>query len=414
MSIQRRIVITGMGAVTPLGLSVAETWCNLLQGRSGISRITVFDVSEFPSQIAGFVKDFAPENYMDPKEARRMTRFTHFSMAAVRMAIHDAGLDLAREDATRVGIEIASAIGAVDLIEEQSRVLHTQGVRRLNPVVIPSVIVNAASCQPAILLGIKGPTNSPAAACASGVYGIGQALRHLQRGDADVMLAGGTDSAMSPLAIAAFGRLGALSRRNNDPEGACRPFAADRDGTVIAEGAAVVIMETLEHAQGRNARILAEVVGFATTEDAYHLVAPEPNGEGAARAICQSLADAAMSPEEIDYIVTHGTGTPLNDVSETRAIKRAFGDHAYRLLASSNKSMLGHMLGAAGAISTVVAVMAMQEGIIPPTINLEKADPECDLDYVPLQSRAATINAAMVNAFGFGGQNAALILRRYA
>ncbi len=297
MSANYRVVITGSGAVTPLGLSVSETWQNLLRGKSGITKITDFDVSEFPSQIAGFVKDFAPENYMDRKEARRMARFAQFSMAAAQMAIHDSGLDLAREDLTRVGIEIASAIGAVDLIEEQSRVLQTQGSRKLNPVLIPSVIVNAASCQPAILLGIKGPTNSPAAACASGVYAIGQALRHLQRGDVDVMLAGGTDSAMSPLAIAAFGRLGALSRRNDDPERACRPFDAERDGTVISEGAAVVVMETLEHAQRRDAHILAEIVGFAATEDAYHLVAPEPDGDGAARAICQSLADATMSPD---------------------------------------------------------------------------------------------------------------------
>jgi 3-oxoacyl-[acyl-carrier-protein] synthase II len=410
---KRRVVITGLGAVTPLGLTAEETWANLLQGKSGIGPITQFDVSDMPSQIAGCVKDFNPDDYMDRKDARRIGRFTQFSIAASRMAIQDAALDLSREDLTRVGLEIATALGGVDLIESQSRVLQQEGSRRLNPTLAPSVLVNTAACQVAVSLGTQGPTNSPAAACASGVYALGYALRHLQRGDADVMLAGGTESAMTPIAVAAFGRLGALSKRNDEPTRACRPFDADRDGTVIAEGAAVVVMETLEHALQRGARILAEVVGFGLSEDAYHLVAPDPTGKGAARAIRLSLADAGMSPAAIDYIAAHGTATPLNDVTETLAVKEVLGEKAYKTPISSNKSMLGHMLGAAGAISAVVAILAMRDQQIPPTMNLEKPDPQCDLDYVPLQSRPCSVQTTLTNAFGFGGQNAALVTRRY-
>lgn len=410
---KRRVVITGLGAVTPLGLTVEETWMNLMQGKSGIGPITQFDASDMPSQIAGCVKNFNPDNYMDRKDARRIGRFTQFSIAASRMAIQDAALDLSHMDLTRVGVEIATALGGVDLIESQSRVLQQEGVRRLNPTLAPSVLVNTAACQVAINVGAQGPTNSPAAACASGIYALGYALRHLQHGDAEVILAGGTESATTPIVVAAFGRLGALSKRNDEPTRACRPFDADRDGTVIAEGAAVVVMETLEHALQRGARILAEVVGFGMSEDAYHLVAPDPTGEGAARAIRLSLADASMPPAEIDYIAAHGTATPLNDITETLAVKKVFGEKAYKTPISSNKSMLGHMLGAAGAISAVVAILAMRDQQIPPTINLEKADPQCDLDYVPLRARAGLVRATLANAFGFGGQNAALAMRRY-
>jgi 3-oxoacyl-[acyl-carrier-protein] synthase II len=410
---KRRVVITGLGAVTPLGLTVEETWTNLLQGNSGIGPITQFDVSDMPSQIAGCVKNFDPDDYMDRKDARRIGRFTQFSIAASRMAVQDAALDLSREDLTRVGLEIATALGGVDLIESQSRVLQQEGSRRLNPTLAPSVLINTAACQVAVMLGTKGPTNSPAAACASGIYALGYAFRHLQRGDAEVMLAGGAESAMTPIVVASFGRLGALSKRNDEPTRACRPFDADRDGTVIAEGAAVVVMETLDHALQRGARILAEVVGFGLSEDAYHLVAPDPTGEGAARAIQLSLTDAEMLPADIDYIAAHGTATPLNDITETLAVKKIFGEKAYKTPISSNKSMLGHMLGAAGAISAVTAILVMRDQQIPPTINLEKADPQCDLDYVPMQARACLVRATLANAFGFGGQNAALAMRRY-
>lgn len=408
-----RIVVTGMGAITPLGLTVEETWDNLLQGKSGVRPITEFDASDLPTTISATVRGFAPENYMDAKLAKRSARFTQFSLAATQMALQDAALDLAREDPTRIGLEIGSAVGAVDLIESQTLILRDQGARRLNPTTIPSIIINAASCQVAIAYGLKGPANSPAAACSTGIYALGQAMRLLQRGDVDVVIAGGTESCMSPVTVAAFARLGALSRRNDEPERACRPFDAERDGTVVGEGAAILIMETLEHALRRDAPILGEVLGYGVTVDGYHMVAPDPTGDGAARAMRLALEEARLSPADIDYIVPHGTGTPLNDESETKALKQVLGERAYAVPISSNKSMLGHMLGAAGAISVVIGLLAIRDGVIPPTINLETPDPVCDLDYVPLRLRKQRVDTVFANAFGLGGQNATLVVRRY-
>jgi 3-oxoacyl-[acyl-carrier-protein] synthase II len=408
-----RVVITGMGAITPIGLNVADFWQGITAGQSGVRSITQFDASQHPTQIAASVEGFDLTGYVDQREAKRMARFTHFALAATQQALQDAELDLTKEDRTRVGLEIGSAIGGIDVIEEQSLRLREGGPRRINPIFVPSVIINIASCHIAVLLGIKGPANAPVAACATGAVAIGEATRRLQRGDVDVMIAGGTESAMTPLAVVAFSRLGALSTRNDEPERACRPFDADRDGTVMGEGAAIVVLETLEHALRRGAPIQAEVVGYGFTGDAYHIVAPDPEGDGAARAMSLALADAGLSPAEIGYICAHGTGTVLNDPSETAAIKTTFGELAYRVPISANKSMIGHMFGGAGSISVITAVKVIQEGVIPPTINLDNPDPECDLDYVPNVARQATVDAAIANAFGVGGQNAVVAVQRF-
>jgi 3-oxoacyl-[acyl-carrier-protein] synthase II len=407
-----RAVVTGMGAVTPVGIGVENTWNALLAGRSGVRRITRFDVTDFPTQFAAEVSDFDPRDYMDFREAKRTARFTQFAAASTREAIQDAALDLSKEDMTRVGIEMGTGIGGIGIVQDQTLIFHQEGFRRVNPTILPILLANAGACHIAISLGIKGPTEAPVAACATGIVAVGQALRLLQAREVDVVLAGGTDAVISPLGVAAFSRLGALSTRNAEPEKACRPFDAERDGTVMGEGAAALVLETLEHAQRRNAPILAEVLGYGLTEDAYHVAAPDPTGEGAARAMSLALADAGVQPDEVDYIVPHGTSTPLNDVSETRACKITFGERAYRIPISSNKSMIGHMFGGAGAISTVVAILAMRDGMVPPTINLENPDPECDLDYVPNKARKIDVATAISNAFGFGGQNATVVVRR--
>ncbi len=408
-----RVLVTGMGMITPLGLSVQESWEGLLQGRSGVKPITHFSTEGFPTRIAAQVEGFNPLDYMHGKEARRSSRFTQFAVATTGAAIFDSGLDLEAEDQTRVGLQIGSAVGGIQVIEEQTVVLREQGPRRINPVLVPTVIVSAAPCQVAVLFGIKGPTSAPAAACATGIVAIGDALRWLQHGEADVVVAGGTESTLTPVALASFSRLGALSTRNDDPVHACRPFDANRDGTVMGEGAAMLILETEEHALRRGARVLAEVLGYSHAEDAFHMTAPEPNGDGASRAMSLSLRDAGIAPDEVDCIVAHGTGTPLNDTAETRAIHRVFGEHARRLLVTSNKPGIGHTLGGAGAISAVFAVKAILEGVVPPTANLEQPDPACDLDYVPLEPRRARVDTVLVNAIGFGGQNASLLVRRW-
>ncbi len=409
-----RVVVSGMGAITPVGIGLEDTWKALLAGQSGVKSITSFDVSQFPTQFAATVEGFDPTRYLDFKEAKRMARFSQFATVATLEALQHAALDLCSEDRTRVGIEMGTAIGGISIIEEQAHTFRERGPGRVNPTLVPVIIANAAACHIAIMLGIKGPTNSPVAACATGTVAIGQALRQLQWGHADVMIAGGTEAAVTPLALAAFSRLGALSTHNQEPQKACRPFDAQRDGTVMGEGAAVMVLETLEHAQRRGAPMLAEVVGYSLTEDAYHIAAPDPTGDGPARAMRLALGDAGVSPDEVDLIIPHGTGTPLNDVSETKACKAVFGERAYRIPISSNKSMVGHLLGAAGAISALVAVLAMRDGMVPPTINLENPDPECDLDYVPNQARDVRVNTALANAFGFGGQNATVLFRRVA
>jgi 3-oxoacyl-[acyl-carrier-protein] synthase II len=401
-----------MGMLTPLGLNVEDTWESLLAGRSGVQQVTQFDASEFPTQFAAEVRGFDPREYMDFRAAKRTARFTQFAMVATRQALENARLDLAGEDMTRVGIAMGTAIGGISVIEEQVVVFHEKGYRRVNPALIPVLLPSSSACHIAIELGIKGPTTVPVAACATGVAAVGDGLRQLQLGYADVMIVGGTEAAITPLGLSAFSRVGVLSTRNEEPAKACRPFDAERDGTVMGEGAAAMVLETLEHAQRRGAPILAEVIGYGLSEDAYHIAAPEPSGEGASRAMLASLADAGIAPQMVNYIVPHGTGTQLNDASETRACKIAFGGAARRIPISSNKSMLGHTLGAAGAISAVVAVLAIQHSVIPPTINLDTPDPECDLDYVPKDARQADVNIAMVNAFGFGGQNASALFRK--
>jgi 3-oxoacyl-[acyl-carrier-protein] synthase II len=408
---KNRVVITGLGAVTPGGIGVKDTWESLVAGCSSVRKITRFDVSDLPTQFAAEVTNFDPADFMDFRTAKRTARFAQFAIVATDEAIHNAALDLTKEDMTRVGIEMGTAIGGVNIVEEQSVVFHEKGYRRVNPTLIPIILASSGACNIAINLGIKGPTEAPVAACATGVVSIGHALRLLQSGDVDVMLAGGSEAATSPLALATFSRVGVLSTRNDAPEQACRPFDAQRDGTVMGEGAGMVVLETLQHAERRNAPILAEVLGYSLTEDAYHISAPDPSGEGAARAMTLALKDAGVSPDEIDYIAPHGTGTQLNDAAETTAVKISFGDAAHHVAISSNKSMLGHMLGAAGAISAIVAVQALREGVVPPTINLDYPDPQCDLDYVPNKARKINVRTAMVNAFGFGGQNASLIVR---
>jgi len=408
-----RVVITGLGVVSPLGLTLPDTWSALLAGQCGISTLDDLELGDFPCRLAARVRDFDPTQYMNPKEARRTARQTQFALAAFEEARRQAGLDCPLPDPSRLAVSVGSALGGTPIIEEQSVILHAQGPRRINPTFVPAVLVNMPACQLAIQAGATGPVLTPAAACTTGIVAIGDAFRLLQRGEADVAVAGGTEAAISPIALASFGRLGALSTRNDQPALACRPFDAQRDGTVVGEGAAILILERLEHAQRRGARILAEVVGYGLTCDAYHQVMPEPTGAQAARAMVLAMQEAGWEPAQVDYICAHGTGTPLNDAAETHAIKQALGEHAYRAAVSSNKAQVGHMLGAAGAFSAVIAVQAMRAGIIPPTANLENPDPECDLDYVPRQGRPAAVRRALVNAFGFGGQNGCLALQAW-
>ncbi|MBU0495700.1 MAG: beta-ketoacyl-ACP synthase II [Chloroflexi bacterium] len=414
MAPRQRIVITGLGAVTPLGLDVPTTWEGLVAGRSGVAAVTDFDVSDLPVQIAAQLKGFDPQHYVDYREARRLPRFTTLAIAATQEAIADAGLDLEKEDRNRMGLEIGSAVGGIDILVDQAQVFLEKGPRRVNPVVIPYFIINAAPCQLALMLDLHGPCSAPVSACATGINAIGESFHRLLLGQADVMVAGGTEAAISRLGLAVFGGIRALTpNHNHEPEQACRPFDATRSGTVIAEGAAVVVLETLEHAQRRGARIYAEVTGYGFSADGYHIAAPDPSGQGGAIAFRQAVAEAGLQPEDVPLIYAHGTGTPLNDTSETNAIKIAFGEHAYHLAVSSNKSMLGHMLGGAGSISVINAVLTLQHDLITPTINLNQPDPECDLDYVPWQPRQAHLDVVMANCSGFGGQNASLVVQRY-
>ncbi len=409
----QRIVITGRGAVTPLGVGVDAFWEGVTQGRSGITRAAHLATEGFPVQMAGQVPDFEPLRYMERREARRLPRFAQLGIAAAAEALADARLDLAQEEPTRVGVEMGNAVGSVETTVEQHEILVAQGPRHLVPSVIPGVLINMAACSVAMHFGVTGPAGVPVAACATGLYAVGDAYRRLQRGEAEVMIAGACESFLHPLAVAAFWRIGALSTRNEEPERACRPFDATRDGTVISEGAAVLILETEAHARARGATILAEVVGYGLSQDAFHLIAPDPEGRGAARAIQIALDEAGVAPEQVGWISAHGTATPLNDLSETLAIKRVFGEHARHVPVSALKSMTGHMLGAAGAASVLATVQAIQSGIIPPTINLTAPDPALDLDFVPNIARHQPLSIALSNAFGFGGQNACVVVRRY-
>ncbi|MCO6449440.1 MAG: beta-ketoacyl-ACP synthase II [Caldilineales bacterium] len=409
----RRVVITGMGTVSPLGLDVPSTWEGMLAGRSGAAPITTYDASELPTRIAATIKDFDAEKRLNRREARRLGRLTHLAIDATDEAINEAGLDLSQEDPERVGIEMGSAFGALSIVEEYSLLVKEQGFRAINPALAPAVLITTTPCYMAIRYGIQGVANSPVAACATGVVSLGEAARRIQRGEVDVMLAGGTDSYYTPLLIASFSRLGAMSTRNDDPETACRPFDAERDGMIMGEGAVTMVLESLEHAQARGATILAEYGGMGFTVDGHNMAAPDPDGQGASRAIKLALADSAIEPEQLDYVAAHGTGTQLNDISETRALKKALGEHAYGIPVVSNKPMIGHAMGAAGAFNALTIVQAIRTGWVPPTINYSVPDPECDLDYVPNQPRQVNVNAGVANAFGFGGQNGAIVIKRY-
>ncbi|MDN4592417.1 beta-ketoacyl-ACP synthase II [Polycladomyces subterraneus] len=409
----RRVVISGLGVISPIGNDLSTFWNNLIAGKSGVGPVTQFDASDYPTRIAAEVKDFDPLDYMDRKEARRMDRFVQFAVAAARQALEHAGLDMNQVDPDRVGVYIGSGIGGLTTWEEQYQVLLNRGPNRVSPFFIPMMISNMAAGQVSIITGAKGPNSTSVSACASGTHSIGDAFRIIQHGDADVMIAGGAESTIRPLAFAGFCAARAMSTRNDEPEKASRPFDKDRDGFVMGEGAGVLILEELEHAKKRGANIIAEIVGYGMSGDAYHLTSPAPGGEGAARAMTRAIQEAGLKPEDIDYINAHGTSTDLNDKFETISIKKAFGDHAYKLAISSNKSMIGHMLGAAGGVEAVATAMTLKEQIIPPTINYETPDPECDLDYVPNEARRARVRAALSNSFGFGGHNATIALKTY-
>jgi 3-oxoacyl-[acyl-carrier-protein] synthase II len=415
------VVVTGLGALTPLGNTVEAFWTGLLEGRSGIGPITKFDAFEkdpsgqyrYETRIAGEVRHFDPLRYVDKKEARRLDPYLQYAIACATMAVEDAGLDVGRVDRTRFGVLIGSGIGGIQTLLEGERVRLERGPERVSPFVIPMLIINMASGLVSMRFGAKGPNSAVATACATGNHAIGDAFKIIQRGDADVMIAGGAEAIIVPLTIAGFCAMKAMSTRNDEPERASRPFDAGRDGFVPSEGAGVVVLEAQDHAERRGARIYAEVVGYGMTADAYHMTAPDPDGDGAARAMQAALADAGVEPAAVGYINAHGTSTPYNDKYETLAIKRVFGEHAHRLAVSSTKSMTGHLLGAAGGVEAIATVLALYHGILPPTINYEVPDPECDLDYVPNRARPQPVEVALNNAFGFGGTNATVVFRRY-
>lgn len=411
---KHRVVVTGMGAVTPLGIEVDSFWQGLIAGKSGVARITRFDASDLPCQIGAEVPNFDPLDFIDKKEAKRMDRFTQYAVAASLMAKESSGLDISGSEADKIGVLIGSGIGGVETLERQCIAIIERGPSRVSPFMIPMMIPDMAAGQVSIMLGAKGHNACTVTACASGAHSIGDAFRIIQRGEAVAMIAGGAEAAITKLAMAGFCAAKTLSTRNDEPDKASRPFDAQRDGFVMGEGAGVLVLEQLEHALERGAKILAEIVGYGATGDAYHITSPSPEGNGAARAMGIALKDAQLEPCDIDYINAHGTSTVLNDLNETMAIKKVFGEWAYRVPISSTKSMTGHLLGAAGGIESVVCIQAINTGIIPPTINYETPDEECDLDYVPNTARKADIEVAMSNSFGFGGHNAVLIFKKYS
>ncbi len=409
-----RVVVTGMGALTPLGLTVDEFWQGLVAGKSGIDQMTLCDTTGFPCTIAGEVKGFDPERYLSPKEARRMARFSQLAIAACQEAMADSGLDLAKESTERIGVLLGNGNGGFPTTEEGARTLVSKGGMRISPFFMPMILPNMAASWVGLRYGLKGYNSTVITACAAGNQAIGEAAEVIRRGAADVMVAGGTEAGISQLGLAGFSVMRALSTRNDEPARASRPFDAKRDGFVPAEGSALLILESLEHAQRRGARILAEMAGYGASSDAYHVVQPDEDGIGAARAMQWALEDAGLGPAEIDYINAHGTSTPLNDAVETRAIKRVFGETAYKIPISSTKSMIGHSLGASGALEAVACIKTLLDGVIHPTINYEYPDPECDLNFVPNVARAQEVRAVLSNSFGFGGQNACLVFTRFA
>ena len=410
---KKRIVITGIGVVTPIGTGKDAFTKALRDGVSGANKISSFDASKFSCQIAANVKDFTPETYIDKKKARRMARFTQLGVAAAQLAVKDSGLDFTQEDQSRIGVITGTGMGGLDVIEEEVGVLIEKGPRRVSPFLIPMIITNMLPGEIAIQFGCTGPNYAVTSACASANHAMGDAFRLLTNGDADVMLTGGSEAAITPLGLAGFCNMKALTLRNDDPQKASRPFDKDRNGFLMGEGAGILVLETLEHAQKRGAHIYGEFVGYGASDDAYHMTAPNPEADAAVQSIKAAIADAGISPDAIDYINAHGTSTELNDKTETLAIKKVFGDRAYKIPISSTKSMTGHLLGAAGAVELIATLLCMQDGFIHPTINYETPDPDCDLDYVPNKAREAQITCALSNSLGFGGHNAAVIVKRY-
>ena len=409
----RRIVITGVGAITPIGTGVADLWEALRSGKSGVGPITHFDTTEYTTKIAAEVRDFDPEQYCERKDAKRMDRFAQLAVGASKLALDDSGLEITAENGPRVGVVIGSGIGGTGTWEEQHATLLEKGVRRVSPFFVPMLISDMAAGMVSIIFGAKGPNLGIVTACATATHAIGESAHIIRRGDADVIIAGGSEAAITAMAVAGFCAARALSTRNDDPERASRPFDLNRDGFVMGEGAGIVIVEALDHALARGATIYGEVVGFGMSGDAYHITAPAPGGEGAARSMAAAIASAGMRPEDISYINAHGTSTEDNDKIETEAIKTVFGEYAYKVPISSSKSMTGHLLGAAGAVEGIACLCAIRDGLIPPTINYETPDPECDLDYVPNQARKLDVKVAMSNSFGFGGHNATLVFARF-
>ncbi len=411
LSSSRRVVVTGLGVVTSIGHDVDSFWAGLLAGRSGVKRVTLFDPKDYASQIGAEVRDWDPAQHMDPKEVRRNDRYTHFGFVAAKQAVVDSGLEMAREDGDRVGVIIGSGIGGMYTYESQLKVLAERGPRRVSPFTIPALIGNICGGLVAIEFGARGPNFGVVSACATGTHALGEAAHAIRRGDADVMIAGGSEAAITPFAYASFCAMKAMSTHNAAPEKASRPFDRNRDGFIMGEGAGVVVLESLEHARARGARIYCELAGYAATCDAFHITQPDPEGKGLSMAMKRALASAAVGLEQIDYINAHGTSTPYNDKFETLAIKKVFGSHARTVPISSTKSMTGHLLGAAGGIESVICVKTIQSQMIAPTINLEEPDPDCDLDYVPNVARPAPVRTVLSNNLGFGGQNAAIVFR---
>lgn len=406
----RRVVVTGLGVMTPCGLSTKETWSALVEGQSGIGRISQFDPEPFEAQIAGEVKPFDLDSFVSKKEQKKMDRFIHLALASAKMAIEDSGLTYPSEElGARTGCLFGVGMGGLPLIEKQFQVYLERGPSRLSPFFIPAIITNLAPGQMAMTYGLKGPNYAISSACASGAHAIGEAFRYIQNGVCDVMVTGGSESVVSPMAIGGFSAMRALSTRNDEPTKASRPWDKDRDGFVLSEGSAVLILEEYERAKSRGAHIYGELVGYGLSCDAYHMTSPSPGGEGAARSMSMALSDAKLSAEKVDYINAHGTSTPVGDEIESQAVKKVFGDHAYKLWVSSTKSMTGHTLGAAGAIESAISLMALQTGVVPPTINLENQSEDCDLDYVPLKARQKNLNYVLNNSFGFGGTNCSLL-----
>lgn len=409
----RRVVVTGLGPVTSIGIGKEEYWDSLIEGRSGISHITNFDTEGYTTTIGSEVKNFDPEKYIDKKEAKRMDRFAQFAIAGTQLALEDSGLDLDSIDKRRVGVILGSGVGGIETLEREHTKLMERGAKRVSPFFIPMMISNMGPGQITMYYGFKGPSFTITTACASGNHAIGESFRMIQRGDADIIVTGGSEAAVSPISVAGFCSMKALSKRNDEPEKASRPFDKDRDGFVIGEGAGILILEELEHALNRNAHIYGEIIGYSATSDAYHVTAPDPEAEGATMAMRLAIEDGGIHYELVDYINAHGTSTYYNDKLETMAIKKAFKDHAYKLKISSTKSMTGHLLGAAGGIEAIATILTIERGVIPPTINLETPDPECDLDYTPNEACTMDVNYALSNSLGFGGHNGTILFKKY-